>query len=212
MIKEIIDSKVENHQSSGKFAISKVGSCWRKTYLIIKKEYKEDFDQKTLRTFSIGNLIHQNVITELFQKAEQFDWRVLAGELDIPIQKNISGRCDIIMGHSRTGEKIIVDVKSITPWSFGEIEKAEYNYIKNYHKQLQLYLHFFNIEKGVMLFVNKATSEIKEIEIKYDEKICLELIKEIEDFFKNNIEKDIEPEKCDGGDFGCVCCGIKKKK
>lgn len=214
MIKEIIDSKFENHQVSGKFNISRIGTCWRKTYLIIKGLYKEDFDQKVLRTFSIGNLIHQQVISELFQKSEQFNWRVLTGELDIPIQKYISGRCDIIMAHSKTGEKIVVDVKSTTPWSFGKIEKEEYNYIKNYHKQLQLYLHFFNIEKGVILFVNKATSGIKEIEVKYDKKICLELIKGIESFFQNYVEKDIEPDKCDKiiSPFGCMVCEKKINK
>jgi hypothetical protein len=210
MIKEIIESKQTEHISSGKFSISSIGQCWRKRYLIIKGEYKGDFDQKTLRTFSIGTLIHQQITKELFQKAEQFNWYVLAGELDIPVQRYFSGRCDLIMANSKTGEKVIVDVKSVSQWSFSKInEKEEYPYIENYKKQLQLYLHFFKIEKGILLFVNKSNSEIKETEIKYDKELCLRLIKEIEDFFQNYVEKDIAPPKCDGGQFGCDVCGKK---
>ena len=214
MIKEIIESKQTEHISSGKFSISSIGQCWKKRYLMIKGEYKGDFDQKTLRTFSIGNLIHQQITKELFQKAEQFNWHVLAGELDIPMQRYLSGRCDLIMANSKTGEKIIVDFKSVSQWSFSKInEKEEYPYIENYKKQLQLYLHFFKIEKGILLFVNKSNSEIKETEIKYDKELCLRLIKEIEDFFINFVDKNIEPPKCnlDISPFGCDCCGIKPK-
>ncbi len=213
MLKEIIESKQGKHTSSGKFSISSIGQCWKKTYLKLKGRYVEDFDQKTLRTFSIGNLIHQQLIAELFQKAEQFNWMVLTGELNIPVQRYISGRCDIIMANSISGEKVIVDAKSVSQWSFSKInEKEEYPYIENYKKQLQLYLHFFKIEKGILLFVNKSNSEIKETEIKYDKELCLKLIEDIEDFFKNYVEKDIEPQKCDGGQFGCDVCEKEKNK
>ncbi len=213
MIKEIIESKQRKYISSGKFSISSIGQCWRKIYLKLKGKYVDDFNQKTLRTFSIGNLIHQQLIAELFQKAEQFNWMVLTGELDIPVQKYISGRCDIIMANSISGEKVIVDAKSVSQWSFSKInEKEEYPYIENYKKQLQLYLHFFKIEKGILLFVNKSNSEIKETEIKYDKELCLKLIEDIENFFKNYVEKDIEPPRCKYSDFGCDCCGTKANK
>ena len=212
MFKEIIEEKPRKYMHSGKFHISSIGQCKRKIYLKLKGIYKDDFDPKTLRTFGIGNLIHQQIIKELFQKTEQVNWRILTGEIDIPPHRYIVGRCDLIMVNSKTEEKVIIDIKSISPWSFGKIEKAEYQYIKNYNNQIQLYLHFFKIEKGVLLFVNKASSEIKEIEIKYDKELCLKLIKEIEDFFKDYVEKDIAPNPCDGGDFGCDACGVAKNE
>ena len=77
---------------------------------------------------------------------------------------------------------------------------------------MQLYLYFFKIKRGVLLFVNKSSGEINEIIIEYDEKLCLELIKSIEDFFKNYVNKNVEPPKCDGGLWGCDCCSVYPKK
>lgn len=213
MIKQIIDSRPENHKSSGKFAISRVGSCWRRTYLTMKGEYKEEFDAKTLRAFEIGDIFHRQAVKELLEKGDKFGKRVVAVEVDIPEQKNISGRTDIILSDAKTRELYLVDVKSCADWTLNKVKKGELdiNYIQNYINQIQLYLHFFEIKKGYVLFFGKHRGETEELEVIYDKKVCLTLIKEIEDFFKNNIDKDIEPEKCQGGDFGCDCCGIKKE-
>ena len=211
MLKEIIDAKPENHQSSGKFPISSIGLCWRQKYLEIKKLYTQEWSQKILRGFDIGNAFHRQIVKELFQKSEQFNWRIITGEVDIPSHPFISGRCDIILANSKTREQLIVDVKSVSQWMFKQIETESKN-IDRYKKQMQLYLYFFKIKRGVLLFVNKSSGEINEIIIEYDKKLCLELIKSIEDFFKNYVNKNVEPPKCDGGLWGCDCCKIYPKK
>ena len=213
MITEIINAKQKYHSSSGKFSISSIGSCMRTKYMEIKGLYKKEFDTKTLRTFSIGNLIHLQVTNELLQKSEQFNWRVIGAEIDIPEHPKISGRCDIVLCNSKTKEMLLIDVKSCSPWTFKNVDSNEFPFIENYKNQLQLYLHFFNIPKGVLLFVNKSSSEVKEVEVIYDKDLCLKLIKEIEDFFINYVDKNIEPPKCDLSisPFGCECCGVEKK-
>lgn len=212
MIKEIIDSRVEDHQSSGKFAISRIGSCWRKIYLGIKGEYKEKFDAKTLRAFEIGDIFHRQAVKELLEKGDKFGKRVVAVEVDIPEQKKISGRIDVILSDAKTRELCLIDIKSCVDWTLNKVKKEELDvgYIQNYINQIQLYLHFFKIKKGYVLFFGKHRGETEEIEVIYDKKLCLNLIKDIEDFFKNYLEKDVEPQKCDGGDFGCDCCGKEK--
>ena len=213
MIKEIIDSLVENHKSSGKFAISKVGSCLRKTYLSMKGEYKEEFDAKTLRAFDIGNIFHMQAVKELLEKGDNFDKRVVAVEVNIPEQKNISGRIDILLSDAKTRELYVVDIKSSMDWTLSKVKKEELDvsYIRNYINQMQLYLHFFKLKKGYILFFGKHRGETEEIEVIYDKELCLKLIENIEDFFKNYVERKIEPQKCDGGQFGCKVCGIEKK-
>lgn len=207
MLKEIFESYVREHQSSGKFNISGVGGCWRKKWLVIKGLYKEEFDIKTLRNFDIGNFIHKQVSKELFEKGEQFNLRAVAGEISIPEQKYISGRVDLILSNSSTGELFIVDVKSASDYTLDKIRENNLDNIKNYIYQVQLYLHFFNIPKGFLLFFGKHKGEIEELEIGYDKELCLKLVKEIEDFFIDFVDKNIEPPKCAGnGFFPCPVC------
>ena len=204
MIVEILDAKREGHKSSGKFSISSVDSCFRKKYFEMKGEYKEEFDAKTLRTFSIGDMFHQTVCKEIFEKGQQHNIHVVAAEVNVPEQKYFSGRADIILSNSLTGEKFIVDVKSCGDWTFNNVLKGECP--QNYQDQLQLYLHFFGIQKGYLVFVNKARSTVTEFEVVYDKAKCLTLVRDVENFFINNVDKNIAPPKCSGGDFGCPVC------
>ena len=210
MIKEIIDLRLKRHQSSNKFPISSINSCWRKKYLIIKEEYKEEYDAKTLRAFEIGNIFHNQAVKEIFEKGDAFGLRVVSSEINIPEQKYISGRTDLILSNDKTNELYICDIKSCTDWTLNKIRKGECP--QNYINQIQLYLHFFGIKRGFLLFFGKHRGETEEVEVVYDEELCLKLIQEIEDFFKEYVEKDIEPPRCDGGSFGCDCCGIKPKE
>jgi len=204
MITEILDNKIEGHKSSGKFSISSIGGCFRKKYMELKGLYKEEFDAKTLRIFDIGDLFHQQVCKEIFSKGQQHNIHVVAAEINIPEQKYFSGRADIILSNSLTGEKFIVDVKSCGDWTFNKVLNGECP--QNYQDQVQLYLHFFNIPKGYLVFMNKAKATVTEFEVVYDNARCLDLIKQVEDFFVNNFDKDIPPGKCSGGNFGCSVC------
>jgi len=201
MIKEILDSDKQEKKSSGKFSISSIGCCWRKKYLELKGLYKQEFTPQTLRIFEIGNLFHERIVKELVEKANT-DLHLVAAEVNIPEQKYISGRIDIIL--SNNNELYIVDVKSAGDYTLGEIKQGKIN--ENYINQVNLYMHFIGIYKGLLLFVGKNKGEIEEVEVIYNKEKCEKLIKEIEDFFINNVKKNIEPKKCDGGKWGCDCC------
>ena len=208
VLKEIFDMEWETHKSSGKFSISGVGGCWRQKYLELKGLYKKKYDQKTLRTFAIGDAFHRLAMKTFFEKSGQAQYSVVSSEINIPEveeTKNISGRTDCIISHMPTGEMFIVDFKSCGSWTFKKVKEGKV--AQNYIDQLNLYLHFFKIKKGYLLFISKDKGEIEEVLIEYDEKRAKEVIKEIDDFYENYVTKNIEPPKCEGRQFGCDCCG-----
>lgn len=204
MIKEVLESKRENHVSSGKFNISSIGTCRRKLYMKLKKLYKEEFSAQTLRIFDIGALFHQQAVKEIFEKCDQFGMAVIAGEINIPKNKYFSGRADLIMSVQETGEKIIVDVKSAASYTLQLVREGKIP--ENYINQLQLYLHFFNIKRGYLLFFGKAKGEIEEFEVTYDKELCEKLVNEVKAFFTEFVDKDVVPDACDGKPFGCKVC------
>lgn len=209
MIKEVFSVENGNHSSSGKFSISSIGGCWRKKYLELKGLWKDEYDSKTMRAFAIGDMFHQNTVKTLMEKGHSLNLSVVACEVNIPEQHYISGRADIIVSNNISGEQFVADVKSCGWWTYNNISKGIVP--ENYKNQLLLYLHFFKIKKGYLLFCEKEKGLVEEVLVEYDEKKALSLIKDIEDFFKNYVEKDIEPPPCDGSNpFGCDVCYPKK--
>jgi len=208
VLKEIFDMEWESHKSSGKFSISGVGGCWRQKYLELKGLYKKKYDQKTLRTFAIGDAFHMIATKAFFEKSEQAGIAVVAAEVNIPEgpeTKNISGRTDAIISHQATGELNIVDFKSCSSWTMKKVKEGDI--AQNYKDQVNLYLHFFKIKKGYLLFISKDKGEIAEVLIEYDPVRAKQVIKEIDDFYENYVNKSIEPPPCSGNSFGCEVCG-----
>jgi hypothetical protein len=72
-------------------------------------------------------------------------------------------------------------------------EKLKEPHLDHYW-QVQLYLHFFNIEKGILLYVNKDTQEIKEFIFDYEEKVARECLDQFEKL-KTKIEANIIPDR-----------------
>jgi len=209
MIKEVFEASYTPHQSSGKFSISSIGSCRRKKYLEIKGQWKEVYNEKTKRTFATGDAFHRLACAELMSKGEILGLHVCAAEVPIPEHQFLSGRADQIVA-DKNGEMMIVDIKSCSSWVLNKVKEGEIS--DSYINQVQLYLHLFKLKKGYLLFYGKNNGEIEEYEINYDKQLCERLIEEIKSFMENNVAKNIEPPKCDGGDFGCECCGTGKRR
>jgi len=204
MIIEILNNPRIPHQSSGKFSVSSVNSCWYKKYMELKGLYKEVYDEKTLRTFSIGDFWHNKLVGDIAAKGPVQGYHVAAAEVDIRNNKYISGRCDMLLSHAPSKQLYVIDFKSCSTWTFKKAVEGEV--AQNYKDQVLLYMYFFHIPRGYLLFVNKANSEVAEVEVKYDEERAAKLVAQIKLFFTEYVEKDVEPPKCDGGIFGCKCC------
>jgi len=212
-LKEIYDLEYEPHHSSGKFSLSGVGSCWREKYLTLKGLYKKKYSAKTKLTFAIGDAFHQLSMKTFFEKCAQAGISVVAAEVNIPEcdeSRNISGRTDCIISHNATGELNVLDFKSCGSWTFKKVKEGEVS--QTYKDQINMYLHFFKIKKGYIIFISKEKGEIEEYAVEYDEARAKQIIKEIDDFYENYVNKNIEPSKCSGGIFGCDCCGSTGSK
>lgn len=60
--------------------------------------------------------------------------------------------------------------------------------------QIQLYLHYFKIPKGILLYVNKNTLELKEFLVNYNPISARRLLKDLEDL-KKKIDSNIVPDR-----------------
>ncbi len=77
--------------------------------------------------------------------------------------------------------------------------------------QLQLYLHFFKIKKGILLYVNKDNQELKEFAIDYNPsraKALLESLSKLKEQIDSNIIPSRLPEWPDN--WQCQYCQFKE--
>lgn len=206
MIKEILSAKKRENINSGKFNISKIGQCRRRTYLEIKGLYKEEFSEDLLRIFNIGEIFHRKIVSELIYKGSPEGIHITATEINVG-NEFISGRIDMLVSDGK--ENYVVDIKSASSYTLNKLSKEECS--ENYKNQILLYMFFSRIHNGILLFVGKEKGQIVEVPVEYDEEKAKSLVTDIEDFYHNYVEKNIEPPPCLDGDsdFGCSCCGTK---
>jgi CRISPR/Cas system-associated exonuclease Cas4 (RecB family) len=147
-----------------------------------------------MRIFEHGNHTHMRIMGVLFSLG-----MVTAAEIDIPENEMIHGRADAIL--SINSEPYVLEIKSVNSMKFKK-DFPDADHVK----QLQSYLFFFKIKKGILLYENKDNQELKEFIIEYDEKI----VKEIFAFFndlKVKVEKSIIPGIPEGlEDWRCEYC------
>jgi len=76
--------------------------------------------------------------------------------------------------------------------------------------QVQLYLHYFKIPKGILLYVDKDKLELKEFLVNYDKNRAEDLLKKLSDI-KNKIDKNIIPSRIPGypDDWQCGFCSFR---
>lgn len=173
MLKEIIDNfYLENNRDNyaqKRFYVTDAGRCPRSVFFKFKQAPCRDLEPRILRLFDHGNYIHELIIKALSGQ------NVLRGdEINIPANNLISGRADALI--QVDDHDYVVDIKSINSMSFRTLHEPSEEYIY----QLQLYLHFFQIEQGILLYVNKDTQDLKEFLIEYDTDLCHKLLDDLE--------------------------------
>lgn len=188
MLTELIDQFYLDREREKKdkervqFFISEVGKCPRAIFFKFKKAPAQEIEPERLRVFEHGDFIHRMILAPLFSLG-----LVRATEVSIPPQKIISGRADAIL--SIDGEPYVLDIKSISgKLNFEKMEKA----LPEHIWQLQLYLHFFKVKKGILLYVNKDTQELKEFIFEYNKEQVKQLLEWFEKL-KIKIEKNLVP-------------------
>ncbi len=205
MLKELISqyySELRKEREQHHFYITDAGKCPRAIFFKFKKAPAEKMDPRILMIFDHGDHIHQMIMKSLFGARKI---HVVGAEINIPPQEIISGRADAIVSD---GESLyVLDIKSINGQMFRMLKGPKEDHIN----QIQLYLHFFKQKKGILLYVNKNTQEMKEYFVDYDPKIAEALLKELSDL-KVKIDKNIIPPRLPNwpSDWQCQYCSFRE--
>lgn len=186
MLKELIDKYYLDRQRDREqhhFYITDAGKCGRALFFKFKKAPRGAMEPHVLRLFDHGDHVHQLIMKPLLSIREV---HVVASEVNIPPQELISGRADAIISDGK--DLYVLDIKSMNSMIFDRLTAPKEENID----QLQLYLHYFKVPKGLLLYVNKNSLELKEFLVGYDEKRSLSLLQTMRDI-KKKIEEDIIP-------------------
>lgn len=205
MLKELIDKfylEKQRDKEQSRFYITDAGKCPRLIFFKFKNAPRCEMKANILRMFDHGDYIHQLIMSALLGVK---DIHIVASEINIPPQEIVSGRADAIISDGK--DLYVLDIKSMNSMIFRElVEPKEENL-----NQLQLYLHYFKIPKGILLYVNKDTQELKEFIIDYNSERAFSLIKNLEKL-KTHIDSNIIPQRIPGFpvDWQCRYCQFRE--
>lgn len=184
MLTNLIDQfYTDNFKDRGqeKFYVTDSAKCPRALYFKFKKYPKKDPEPRVLRIFDNGDYTHMRIATVLFGLGI-----IRAVEIKIPPQEIISGRADAIIDIE--GKPYVLEIKSIASYKFQKLENPEPDHIK----QIQLYMHYFKIPDGILLYEDKDKQALKEFSVKYDPFIIQDVLKNFKQL-KEQIDKNILP-------------------
>lgn len=204
MLKELIDKFYidrQNGRDQERFYITDAGKCPRLIFFKFKKAPKKDMEANILRMFEHGDYIHQLIMKALMGAR---DVHVVGSEINIPPQEIISGRADAILSDGK--DLYVLDIKSMNSMLFRNLEEPKEENVN----QIQLYLHYFKIPKGILLYVNKDTQDLKEFKVDYNSQLAGRLISGLESL-KKQIDSDVVPCRLQSYpvDWQCRYCQFK---
>ena len=168
MLKELIDKfylEQQKNKSQLHFYVTDAGKCPRAIFFKFKNAPGEKADPRILRIFEHGEYLHRNIFNILYRL------RIgVVTEVKIPEQEIISGRADAIL--CLDGENYVLDIKSMNSMVFRKLSSPKEENVC----QIQLYLHYFKIKKGILLYIDKDQQEIKEFIVQYDGPLVEQLL------------------------------------
>jgi len=205
MLKELIDKFYLDRQKDKEqrhFYITDAGKCPRAIFFKFKNAPRKEMEANILRMFDHGDHIHQLIMKPLLGIREV---HVVSSEVNIPPQELISGRADAIISDGK--ELYVLDIKSMNSMIFRNLEEAKGENIN----QLQLYLHYFKILKGILLYVNKDNQELKEFVVSYSKEQAENLLANLA-LLRKQIDGNCVPARIPGhpADWQCRYCQFRE--
>jgi CRISPR/Cas system-associated exonuclease Cas4 (RecB family) len=190
---EILDERMEQQKKWGpkkRFSASDLAKCKRQLWYAFRPDTPKAPPQaKKVRRFALGNLVesyHEEYLKKIGIPVISQSW----------IENGIlSGRMDWIIEYD--GEKIIVEVKSLSSYDTRPLEAAADKLAwvrknkKNYLWQLLYYMYEKKYKKGLLHFIG-LDGFATDVEINYDEMTdeIAEILKEIEVYSHLNLSEE----------------------
>ncbi len=165
----LIDTLLESREESRNdtrdyFHISEVDKCPRAIFYKMKGYLGEKFKADMYRKLDNGDYVHKRIMSILVSLGI-----VVASEIRIPESNLFHGRADAIV--TIDNELYVLEIKSMNRYAFDKLEAPDPAHLK----QIQLYMHYFNINKGIILVENKDSQEMKEFIVTRDDRILNEI-------------------------------------
>lgn len=168
-------------------------------------------DVRLQMVFDMGNDIEEIVLKELaeagvkvIEQQRSFEWKEyqITGHIDGKVLDN--------------GEVFPLEIKSCSPFVFkainsiSDLTNGKYGYLRKYPVQLNLYLLMDGKERGVFIFKDKTSGQMKEIWMDVDYDLGEETLKRAEAINKHladgTMPEPINDEMwCDGCAFAHIC-------
>lgn len=208
MLKEIIDKfyldRQKNKKEQTSFWISEAGKCPRQIFFKFKNVKGKDLEANILRLFDHGEHMHQLIMKPLISTSNR-DIHVVASEIDIPTGELVRGRADAIISDGK--DLYVLDVKSMNSMIFEKLEAPKEENVD----QIQLYLYYFKIPRGILLYVDKDKLKLKEFLINLDEKRVKNLLNNLT-ILKIKIDKNSIPARIQTypNDWQCKFCAYRE--
>jgi len=171
MLRDLIDQfflDKEHDREQQHFYITDAGKCERAIFFKFKNVPREKMTAEVLRMLDHGDYVQMHILSCLFSLGI-----VRASEVKIPPQEIISGRADAII--TMDNELYVVDFKSMNSYKFKALEAP----LEDNINQIQLYMHYFSIPKGILLYVDKNTLALKEFLVNYNPSLAQSLLSEL---------------------------------
>ena len=231
-IVEAIRKEIKTYKPQSNWA-SKIGHpC--KRYLV---HHRLDWDKKPEITpekkmlFDAGKIYERYIAKPYLEKAG-FEIVEMGRPLEtdksgMMTKLQINGYLDFICRDPATGFEFPVEVKSISPYGFEEIDSVEdmlqnkKHWVKSYPAQLMSYLLGKQYEIGLFLLINKLTAEPKPIWVHQDYTYMEDVIKRLEgpDGVNTHVKNGTYPDRipynddlCGKCEFADICLGDIARK
>lgn len=211
MLSKLIDQfYIDNFKDRGqdKFYITDSSKCPRALYFKFKKYPKKDPEPRALRIFDNGDYTHMRIVNVLFGLGI-----IRAVEIKIPPQEIIAGRADAIIDID--GKPYVLEIKSIASYKFQRLQEPESDHIK----QIQLYMHYFKIPDGILLYEDKDKQTLQDFFVKYDPFVTQEVLNnfkklktQISQDVLPDIPSDIESWRCDYCEYSDECMKLRSQE
>jgi len=189
-LKRRADNKANNQYYAGSsIHCSALDSCVRQVVLGYFKFPKKDLTIAELLMFEIANFCHR-LMADWARQSDKFE--MIGEEYDLTegLPENVSGKCDIVIEHKKSGTKILNDTKTAMPSAFKqysqylvkrshELQGGTYKYgLKNLGTLIDLVVFTYFDRGGTNAPIYVAMSEVSDEVIENTIDIYREAIKD----------------------------------
>ncbi len=177
--------RAPSQKQEGRYYPSQIGTCIRKVWYSYK--FPVETSAELAKVFEVGNMMH-DFIVKVIQSEKNPHIELLKSEFPFREEMEdfvISGRIDDLVLIKENSKKVLVEVKSTA--SIDMIKEP----IESNVMQLQLYMHFFGIDDGLLLYIDKRDMRCKSFEIKYNVDNALSILKRFSKLHKHLAENKL---------------------